>query len=95
MKAKFDAQKSIPDYLNFSRSTPIIGTWVCVALSGLSPLSLVSLLSGLSLALTICAFSILMKDDHDYGINDGGSDYLDKELSKKIFLEFLDEPQVG
>jgi alkaline phosphatase D len=31
-------------------------------------------------------------DDHDYGWNDAGKDYQFKEESKKIFLDFFDEP---
>jgi alkaline phosphatase D len=31
-------------------------------------------------------------DDHDYGLNDGGSDYAKKEESKQVFLRFWDEP---
>jgi len=31
-------------------------------------------------------------DDHDYGINDSGSEYPQKRESQKIFLDFLDEP---
>ena len=32
-------------------------------------------------------------DDHDYGPNDGGADYAEKEQSKSLLLEFLDIPQ--
>jgi alkaline phosphatase D len=32
-------------------------------------------------------------DDHDYGINDGGREYLMKDESKKLMLDFLDVPQ--
>ena len=32
-------------------------------------------------------------DDHDYGWNDIGKDYRFKEESKKIFLEFFEEPE--
>ena len=31
-------------------------------------------------------------DDHDYGINDSGSEYPEKISSQKLFLDFLDEP---
>lgn len=31
-------------------------------------------------------------DDHDYGVNDGGVEYPKKEESKKIMLDFFDEP---
>lgn len=31
-------------------------------------------------------------DDHDYGKNDGGKEYPLKEESKKVFLEFFEEP---
>ena len=32
-------------------------------------------------------------DDHDYGLNDGGKEYLLNERSKDLFLEFWDVPQ--
>ena len=32
-------------------------------------------------------------DDHDYGVNDGDSAYQHKAISKKIFLEAIDEPE--
>ena len=32
-------------------------------------------------------------DDHDYGINDGGSDYRNKQRSQKMFLEFWEIPK--
>ncbi len=31
-------------------------------------------------------------DDHDYGINDGGREYAQKETSKEVFLKFWAEP---
>lgn len=31
-------------------------------------------------------------DDHDYGLNDGGRHYPQKEASKEVFLDFWDEP---
>ena len=31
-------------------------------------------------------------DDHDYGSNDGGADYHEKETSKQLFLNFMDVP---
>lgn len=31
-------------------------------------------------------------DDHDYGLNDGGADYPEKEISKQLFLNFMDVP---
>jgi alkaline phosphatase D len=31
-------------------------------------------------------------DDHDYGINDGGSDFSLKDQTQKLFLDFFDEP---
>ncbi len=31
-------------------------------------------------------------DDHDYGINDGGKGFLQKEASQQLMLDFLDEP---
>ncbi len=36
----------------------------------------------------------LSKDDHDYGINNGGNTYADRDKSKHVFLEFIDEPKV-
>ena len=35
-------------------------------------------------------------DDHDYGLNDGGADYRQKEMSKSIFLDFFgyDAPEL-
>jgi alkaline phosphatase D len=32
-------------------------------------------------------------DDHDYGLNDAGGELAFKEASRKLFLEFLDEPE--
>jgi len=32
-------------------------------------------------------------DDHDYGINDGGGEYVNKSESQKVFLDFIDEPR--
>lgn len=32
-------------------------------------------------------------DDHDYGINDGGKYYAQKEKSQQLLFDFLDEPQ--
>lgn len=29
-------------------------------------------------------------DDHDYGINDGGKEYIQKKASQQLFLDFLD-----
>ncbi|MEH6579015.1 MAG: alkaline phosphatase D family protein [Amphritea sp.] len=31
-------------------------------------------------------------DDHDYGINDGSSDFVFKQQSQQLFLDFFDEP---
>lgn len=31
-------------------------------------------------------------DDHDYGLDDAGSEFLHKEISKKVFLDFFNEP---
>ena len=31
-------------------------------------------------------------DDHDYGLNDGGKDYIFKNQSKKLFLDFFNIP---
>eukprot|EP01087_Luapelamoeba_hula_P013909 TRINITY_DN400_c1_g1_i1.p1 TRINITY_DN400_c1_g1~~TRINITY_DN400_c1_g1_i1.p1 ORF type:complete len:454 (-),score=44.97 TRINITY_DN400_c1_g1_i1:21-1382(-) len=32
-------------------------------------------------------------DDHDFGKNNGGSEYVDRKASQQLFLEFLDEPR--
>ncbi|MFD1292690.1 alkaline phosphatase D family protein [Lutibacter holmesii] len=32
-------------------------------------------------------------DDHDYGMNDGGMEYEQKEASQQLFLDFLDVPK--
>lgn len=32
-------------------------------------------------------------DDHDYGVNDGGKEFKAKERSKKLFLDFWEEPK--
>ena len=32
-------------------------------------------------------------DDHDYGVNDGGSEYPKKRESQQVFLDFFDVPQ--
>lgn len=34
-------------------------------------------------------------DDHDYGINDGGVNYAQKEQSQQLMLDFLDEPETS
>ncbi|MGK2912095.1 MAG: alkaline phosphatase D family protein [Sphingobium sp.] len=34
-------------------------------------------------------------DDHDYGVNDGGSEYPMKAESKALFLDFWNEPEDG
>ena len=39
------------------------------------------------------SFVIGTWDDHDYGINDGGLEYPKKEESKKIMLDFFEEPK--
>lgn len=31
-------------------------------------------------------------DDHDYGVNDGGSSHPTKEMSQRVFLDFFNEP---
>lgn len=31
-------------------------------------------------------------DDHDYGVNDGGTDYLQKRQAERLFLDFFEEP---
>ena len=32
-------------------------------------------------------------DDHDFGVNDGGSDYPKKVESQQIFLDFFGDPE--
>lgn len=32
-------------------------------------------------------------DDHDYGLNDGGTEYRQKDAAQKLFLDFLDVPK--
>lgn len=32
-------------------------------------------------------------DDHDYGVNDGDINYINKHLMRDIFLDFVDEPE--
>lgn len=32
-------------------------------------------------------------DDHDYGLNDGGKEYLKREESQQLFLDFFDVPK--
>jgi len=32
-------------------------------------------------------------DDHDYGLNDGGTEYRQKDVAQKLFLDFLDVPK--
>lgn len=34
-------------------------------------------------------------DDHDYGINDGGKFYTNREESQQVFLDFIGEPKVS
>lgn len=34
-------------------------------------------------------------DDHDYGINDGGVNYAQKDESQQLMLDFLDEPKTS
>ena len=34
-------------------------------------------------------------DDHDYGVNDGGGDFPAKEISRKAFLDFFNEPMAS
>lgn len=36
---------------------------------------------------------VFQKDDHDYGKNNGGKEYFNKKESKRVYLEFLDEPK--
>jgi hypothetical protein len=33
------------------------------------------------------------QDDHDYGVNNGGAAYLEREQTKQLFLDFFDEPK--
>ena len=32
-------------------------------------------------------------DDHDYGINDGGAEFLRKDEMREVFLDFIGEPK--
>lgn len=32
-------------------------------------------------------------DDHDYGINDGGNEFSNREASQEVFLDFIGEPK--
>jgi len=34
-------------------------------------------------------------DDHDYGVNDGGWEYPQKDASKEVFLDFFSEPRAS
>jgi alkaline phosphatase D len=36
--------------------------------------------------------SHLDQDDHDYGLNNGGAEYANRNETQKMFLNFLDEP---
>lgn len=38
---------------------------------------------------------IAIWDDHDFGINDGGKDYPQKEASREIMLDFWQEPEIS
>ena len=31
-------------------------------------------------------------DDHDYGVNDGGREYPQREASQRVFLDFFGDP---
>jgi alkaline phosphatase D len=31
-------------------------------------------------------------DDHDFGMDNSGKDYVNKDVAKTMFLDFLDEP---
>lgn len=31
-------------------------------------------------------------DDHDYGKNDAGGEFKGKDVSRDVFLDFIDEP---
>jgi len=32
-------------------------------------------------------------DDHDYGVNDGGNQFVHKHANREIFLDFIGEPE--
>lgn len=32
-------------------------------------------------------------DDHDYGINNGDMTYYNKNLTRRLFLDFIEEPE--
>ncbi len=36
-----------------------------------------------------------MWDDHDYGLNNAGKYYPNKEIARKLFLDFLDEDSIN
>lgn len=44
-------------------------------------------------ALRSAAPILAVWDDHDYGVNDGGSGYPQKEASRKVMLDFFGEPE--
>ncbi len=34
-----------------------------------------------------------MWDDHDYGLNDSNENFVDKAIAKKLYLDFIGEPE--
>lgn len=32
-------------------------------------------------------------DDHDYGLNDAGKEFMGKNMTQKLLMDFLDEPE--
>jgi alkaline phosphatase D len=35
---------------------------------------------------------VVLADDHDFGLNNGGNNYADRAASMQLFLDFVDEP---
>jgi len=54
--------------------------------------SLLSKVSGFKALREACPMMAVW-DDHDYGVNDGGASYPQREASRKILLDFFGEPQ--
>ena len=66
----------------------------CFFLSGVFTTFLVSLLAnGGSFGQSTPIMAVW--DDHDYGVNDGGGDFPAKEISRKPFLDFFNEPMAS
>ena len=59
MKAKYEQQKSDPDYQKLIANAQVLGIW----------------------------------DDHDFGKNDAGKEYAEKDASRDLMFEFLEVPK--